>query len=133
MGANGVMYFDSTYFVKEKRARAISQGMIDRGLEFGWAANARAPQLGRFADDTFDILKQSGLWAFLVGAESGSESQLATMQKDILPEDILEAAPVASKHAIKISYSFIVGFPGPPDQYIAKTSGVRANTTRELA
>lgn len=118
---NGVMYFDSTYFVKESRAREISEKMIARGLKLGWAANARAPQLGRFADDTFDILKQSGLWAFLVGAESGSESQLQAMQKDIGPQDILEAARVASRHGIKISYSFIVGFPGETEREIEET------------
>jgi len=121
LDVNGIMYFDSTYFVKESRAREISQGMIDRGMKFGWAANARAPQLGRFSEDTFDILKQSGLWAFLVGAESGSESQLTSMQKDIKPEDILEAARVASNHGIKISYSFIVGFPGETDDEIEET------------
>ena len=120
-GVNGVMYFDSTYFVNERRAREISQEMVERGMKFGWAANARAPQLGKFSEDTFDVLKQSGLWAFLVGAESGSQSQLETMQKDIEPEDILEAARVASRHGIKISYSFIVGFPGETEQEIEET------------
>lgn len=118
---NGVMYFDSTYFVKESRAREISQKMVEKGMKLGWAANARAPQLGRFADDTFDILKRSGLWAFLVGAESGSETQLANMQKDIGPEDILEAARVASRHGINITYSFIVGFPGETEAEVEET------------
>ena len=130
LGVNGIMYFDSTYFVKEKRAREISQGMIERGMKFGWAANARAPQLGKFAADTFDILKQSGLWAFLVGAESGSESQLTTMQKDIEPEDILEAARVASRHGIKISYSFIVGFPGETEQEMEETWDVMEQVSK---
>lgn len=130
LGVNGIMYFDSTYFVKESRARAISQGMVDRGMKFGWAANARAPQLGRFADDTFDILKESGLWAFLVGAESGSATQLATMQKDIGPEDILEAARVASRHGIKISYSFIVGFPGETESEIEETWDVMEQVSK---
>ena len=53
LGVNGIMYFDSTYFVKESRAREISQGMVDRGMKFGWAANARAPQLGRFCRRDF--------------------------------------------------------------------------------
>ncbi|MHB8858988.1 MAG: B12-binding domain-containing radical SAM protein [Thermoleophilia bacterium] len=130
LGVNGIMYFDSTYFVKEKRAREISQGMIERGMKFGWAANARAPQLGKFAEDTFDLLKQSGLWAFLVGAESGSRSQLTSMQKDIEPEDILEAARVASKHGIKISYSFIVGFPGETSSEIEETWDVMEQVSK---
>jgi len=130
LGVNGIMYFDSTYFVKESRAREISQKMVDRGMKFGWAANARAPQLGRFADETFDVLKQSGLWAFLVGAESGSETQLTTMQKDIGPEDILEAARVASRHGIKISYSFIVGFPGETEREIEETWDVMEQVSR---
>lgn len=121
LGVNGIMYFDSTYFVHERRAREISQGMIDRGIEMGWAANARAPQLGKFSDQTFDVLKESGLWAFLVGAESGSQAQLEAMQKDIEPEDILEAARAASRHGIKISYSFIVGFPGETPAEIEDT------------
>jgi anaerobic magnesium-protoporphyrin IX monomethyl ester cyclase len=121
LGVNGIMYFDSTYFVNEKRAREISELMVAKQMKFGWAANARAPQLGKFSDETFDVLKQSGLWAFLVGAESGSETQLNTMQKDIGPEDILEAARVATRHGIKISYSFIVGFPGETKKEIEET------------
>ncbi len=121
LGVNGVMYFDSTYFVNERRAREISQMMVDRDMGIGWAANARAPQLGKFADETFDILKASGLWAFLVGAESGSHTQLEAMQKDISPEDIVEAARVATRHGVKISYSFIVGFPGETQQEIEET------------
>lgn len=112
LDVNGIMYFDSTYFVNERRAREISEKMVDKEMRLGWAANARAPQLGKFSDETFDVLKKSGLWAFLVGAESGSAGQLDQMQKDITPEDILEAARVATRHGIKITYSFIVGFPG---------------------
>jgi radical SAM superfamily enzyme YgiQ (UPF0313 family) len=121
LGVNGIMYFDSTYFVNERRAREISEQMVARGKKFGWAANARAPQLGKFSEETFAVLKESGLWAFLVGAESGSESQLDTMQKDITPDDIVEAARVATRHGIKISYSFIVGFPGETGAEIEET------------
>ena len=121
LDVNGIMYFDSTYFVNERRAREISEKMVERGMRLGWAANARAPLLGRFSEETFAALKESGLWAFLVGAESGSESQLTTMQKDIGPEDILEAARVASRHGIKITYSFIVGFPGETEAEIEET------------
>jgi radical SAM superfamily enzyme YgiQ (UPF0313 family) len=121
LGVNGIMYFDSTYFVNERRAREISERLVERGKKFGWAANARAPQLGKFSDETFSVLKESGLWAFLVGAESGSESQLGAMQKDITPEDIVEAARVATRHGIKISYSFIVGFPGESADEVEET------------
>ncbi len=129
-GIDGVMYFDSTYFVNERRAREISTLMLERGLELGWAANARAPQLGKFADDTFDLLKRSGLWAFLVGAESGSSTQLETMQKDIGPEDILGAARVATRHGLKISYSFIVGFPGETEAEVEETWQVMEEVSR---
>lgn len=130
LGVNGIMYFDSTYFVKESRAREISQKMIEKQMNLGWAANARAPQLGRFSQDTFDLLKRSGLWAFLVGAESGSPAQLQSMQKDIEPEDILQAARVASRHGIKITYSFIVGFPGETDQEVEETWTVMEEVSR---
>ncbi|MHB1389975.1 MAG: B12-binding domain-containing radical SAM protein [Thermoleophilia bacterium] len=127
---NGVMYFDSTYFVKESRAREISEKMIAREIKVGWAANARAPQLGKFSEQTFEVLKKSGLWAFLVGAESGSETQLQSMQKDIEPGDILEAARVASRHGIKITYSFIVGFPGETRQEIEETWDVMEQVSK---
>ncbi len=121
LDVNGVMYFDSTYFVNEWRAREISKGMIEHRMRLGWAANARAPQLDKFSQETFTALKQSGLWAFLVGAESGSESQLEAMQKDIGPEDIIAAARAATRHGIKITYSFIVGFPGETEAEIEQT------------
>jgi radical SAM superfamily enzyme YgiQ (UPF0313 family) len=130
LDVNGVMYFDSTYFVKEDRARRISEMMIEKGVKLGWAANARAPQLGKFSEETFAALKQSGLWAFLVGAESGSETQLSCMQKDISPQDILEAARVASRHDINISYSFIVGFPGETEAEIEETWNIMEQVSK---
>lgn len=130
LDVNGIMYFDSTYFVNERRAREISEKMIGKDMKLGWAANARAPQLGKFSDQTFEALKGSGLWAFLVGAESGSQSQLERMQKGIGPGDILESARVASRHGIKITYSFIVGFPDETEEEIEETWQVMEQVSR---
>jgi radical SAM superfamily enzyme YgiQ (UPF0313 family) len=47
-----------------------------------------------------------------IGAESGSQRVLDIMQKDITPEQILNAARLCQKHGIKASLGFMVGIPG---------------------
>ena len=136
---NGISFSDPNFFGNEKRAREIASGMVEKNLKFGWNACARASQIANFSDETFAALKAGGFKSFFVGAESGSNQMLQTMQKDIKSEDTIQAARVATENGIRISFSFIVGFPGESDKdvyeswdMIQQVSQIMGEYTAEL-
>jgi anaerobic magnesium-protoporphyrin IX monomethyl ester cyclase len=109
---DGVMFFDSNFFVDEKRARGVCEELIRRKLKVRWAANARADNVLEMDPSTFDLLNRAGFYSFLVGGETGSPDQLKEINKDISAEDIIRCSQVCARHGVRISYSFIFGFPG---------------------
>ena len=117
----GIMFSDPNYFVKEKRAREISQRMVEADMDLRWLACARASQVIKFSDESLQAFKSSGLQAFYIGAESGSEEMLNLIKKDIKLNDTIAAARRAADYGIRGIFSFIVGFPGETKEDVDQT------------
>ncbi|MDP2709124.1 MAG: radical SAM protein [bacterium] len=107
-------FWDENFFVDIKRAKAIVDGMIGRGLERPWETTVRANYISTaMVDDEFmDKLKRSGCYLLSFGAESGSQLVLDKIKKDITPAQIIYAAKQCLKHDIIPQFSFMVGLPG---------------------
>ncbi len=109
--ADGVIFVDNNFFVDEGRVQGICSEIIRRGLKFTWGAQGRADRITRLSSDTFVLLKQSGFTVFHVGAESGSDRQLAAVEKAIDRHTTLACARRCREHGIRVSFGFIFGFP----------------------
>lgn len=107
-------FWDENFFVDINRAKAIVNGMIDRGLSRPWETTVRANYISSVMidDDFMAKLKRSGCYLLSFGAESGSQIVLDKIKKDITPEQILFAAKQCLKHDIIPQFSFMVGLPG---------------------
>lgn len=107
-------FWDENFFVDLKRARAIVDGMILRGLVMPWETTVRAGYLKEvmIGDDFMAKLKQSGCYLLSFGAESGSPEILKKIKKEITPEEILHSAKMCLRHDIVPQYSFMIGLPG---------------------
>lgn len=107
-------FWDENFFVDIKRAKAIVNGMIERGLERPWETTVRANYIGTAMvdDDFMEKIKRSGCYLLSFGAESGSQLILNKIKKDITPEQIIYAAKQCLKHDIIPQFSFMVGLPG---------------------
>ena len=107
-------FWDENFFVDIKRAKAIVNGMIERGLERPWETTVRANYISAamVSDDFMGKMKQSGCYLLSFGAESGSQIVLDKIKKDITPEQIIYAAKQCLKHGIIPQFSFMVGLPG---------------------
>jgi radical SAM superfamily enzyme YgiQ (UPF0313 family) len=66
-------------------------------------------------------LKQSGCQSVFIGAESGSQRILDSMNKGILVEDVLPAFRKLKKHGIHVAVNYMVGMPGEQYQDVKKT------------
>ncbi|HEB73572.1 MAG TPA: radical SAM protein [Nitrospirae bacterium] len=109
---DSVRYFDSNYFVHEKRVKEICKGMIDRKLNLRWGrVNGSAEFLVRYDSETWELMKESGCYSLLVGAESGYRGALKKVNKRATIEDILKLSELTNKYGIRVIYSFMLGVP----------------------
>lgn len=107
-------FWDENFFVDINRAKAIVNGMIERGLARPWETTVRANYIrtGMIDDEFMAKLKKSGCYLLSFGAESGSERILKKIKKDVTPDEIVSSAKSCLEHDIIPQYSFMIGLPG---------------------
>lgn len=112
---------DETFFTQPKRVEGFAREIIDRNIKISWAATMRADQGARIPVETWHLLKRSGLRQLLIGVESGSQSMMDHLQKDILLEQVFTCAAKCKEFNISVNFPFIVGFPGESNQSVLDT------------
>jgi anaerobic magnesium-protoporphyrin IX monomethyl ester cyclase len=111
-GIDSVAIIDTNFFVNKERVKKICQLMIERGINIRWGnVNGRTSTLVKYDDNLWELMKQSGLSNILIGAESGEQSTLDFMQKDIDVNDTVEIARICKRHEVRILASYLAGFP----------------------
>ena len=123
-----INFQDETFFTYRKRAIAIANEFILRGIKTTWAGTMRADQADRLTEEDFQLLKKSGLRRVLIGVESGSQEMMDWLQKDIKMEQVYAAAERCKKYDINVIFPFIVGFP----EETSKSMFASLNMAREL-
>lgn len=116
-------FWDENFFVDIKRAKAIIDGMIKKGLTIPWETTVRADYIrdGMIDENFMTNLRKSGCYLLSFGAESGSPAILAKIQKDITPEEIINSAKLCLKYDIIPQYSFMIGLPGETKEDMTMT------------
>jgi hypothetical protein len=118
-GMDSVHFYDNNFFVGEDHARELAGRMEPLGLR--WWCEARVDALLRFSDDTWALLKRSGLTMIFCGAESGSDEVLRKMNKRITTAQVLEVAARTREYGIIPEFSFVFGDPDEPEREIENT------------
>lgn len=109
---DGLLIYDSNFFINPERVRKILQGILDHKLniKIGFL-NGRVDQLLGLDDKFFDLLNKVECHDLLIGAESGSQEILDLINKRIKVEDILALKERLKKYSLTPSFSFMFGFP----------------------
>jgi hypothetical protein len=118
-GMDSVHFYDNNFLVKESHARELAERLTPLGIR--WWCEARVDALTRYSDDTWRLLKQSGLTMMFCGAESGSDEVLKKMNKGTTTAEILDVAARARTHGIIPEFSFVFGDPDEPEREIDNT------------
>jgi len=112
-----IMFEDDTLTLNKNRCIKFAEEIIRRKLRFKWSANSRAD-----VDlETMKMLKKAGARLFCVGIESGVQSILDNMNKNLTLERIRSFCRDAKKAGILIHGCFLVGNPGETKQTLAET------------
>jgi radical SAM superfamily enzyme YgiQ (UPF0313 family) len=107
-GAEFIEFADDTFTVNRTYVKAVCTEIIDRGLELEWLCRARANSLD---EEMVSLLRRAGCTHVFIGAESGSERILRSIQKKIDPRDVSRAIKLLSRNGLESIVSFIYGFP----------------------
>ncbi|MFO8057296.1 MAG: radical SAM protein [bacterium] len=120
-GVGEIKFEDDNLTFDEKRAKALFQGMRDRGLKLHWnTPNGIAVK--HLDDEMLSLMKESGCYELTLAVESGDPDVL----RDIInkPLDLDEAKHAAQRikhHGIETAGYFIIGFPGETRRQIQNT------------
>jgi radical SAM superfamily enzyme YgiQ (UPF0313 family) len=120
-GFQDVNMQDETFFTQRKRVEAVADEFIARKLGFTWTATMRADQGFRLDDALLAKCKRARLRRVMIGIESGSQSMLDWMKKDIRIEHVFDSAEKCLRHGIAAIFNFIVGFPDEPPESVTET------------
>ncbi len=127
---NGVKFYDSNFFANPSRAMAFAQRLIDEDIKIKWAASAHPKNILSLSDADLLILKNSGLCRILIGAESGVQSELDFIKKNIKLEEISIISKRLEKHGIIASFTFVTGYPTMPIKNIDATISFAKNLAK---
>lgn len=120
-GFTDLNFQDETFFTYEKRIKGLSEEIVNRKLDFSWAATMRADQGQRLSPEVWELCKKAGLRRLLIGVESGSQEMMDWMKKDVKLTQVFYCADKCKELDIAVIFPFIVGFPGESDQSVSET------------
>lgn len=109
---------DSTFSHPPERAIRICQEIVRRALRITWTCFVRADDV---TDDLAAAMAAAGCIAVFIGAESGSNEILRSMNKRSSNAIIKSSIVTLKKHGIFVHTNFIIGFPGETDGTIMET------------
>jgi anaerobic magnesium-protoporphyrin IX monomethyl ester cyclase len=119
MGIRQVHVADWTFAVNKKQAKAILQGMLDRGFDFTWSCLSRVDLMDL---ELMQLLKRTGCDLIEFGVESGNQAMLDRYQKNITLEEIRRAFAWARQLDLSTLATFVLGLPGRPGRACRRRS-----------
>jgi radical SAM superfamily enzyme YgiQ (UPF0313 family) len=107
-GFEGFDFWDDTLTISKEHIRTICNEILKRNLDIKWYAPTRANTVNK---DILSLMKKAGCVRISYGAESGSPKILKIIRKGIMPEQVINAAQMASDVGIKVMINFMVNLP----------------------
>ena len=115
---DGLFIHDDHFTFNKRRAIDICNEIKKRGLHFRWGCDARVDSIDR---ELAHSLRSSGCEVVVLGVESGSLKLLKAMNKEITPEQSLEAIRILKSEGIIPYCAILFNYPSESFLDILKT------------
>lgn len=117
-GYDRIWFADDCFTLDRKRLCGICDEINRRDLKIVWECLSRV--------DTLDLqlvqkMKRAGCIRMFFGLESGNDSILSLMNKQITTKQMLRALSLCREAGVKAGAFFIVGYPGESDETVLDT------------
>jgi anaerobic magnesium-protoporphyrin IX monomethyl ester cyclase len=117
-GVRSVFFDDDTFHLGDARMNDLADELERLQVSIPWGCNARADHWNR---ETLLRLKKNGLFTLRIGIESGDQSILDTIRKDLDLESAAAMLRMAHDIGIQVHISFVVGLQGESRRSLEKT------------
>ena len=118
MGIKSLRFTDDTFGLNAKWIEELCNGIIQQCPDLNWKCEMN---INLINDKLLSLLKSAGCHMIEVGIESGDDTMLKVMKKNITTEQALEACRLINKHRIELQTYFILGFPQETEESLQKT------------
>ena len=131
-GIDAVEFYDSNFFVSEKRVVEFSKLVKKETLV--WWGEGRIDTIDKYADESLSIMREAGCKMIFHGAESGNDEMLKKMDKGGTQsgEQIKRFAARMAKFDIIPEYSFVVGTPADTEEEVNRQIDFDIQFIREI-
>jgi radical SAM superfamily enzyme YgiQ (UPF0313 family) len=109
LGANVVYFNDDNFLRQPERVAALCEGILRRGLDLTWLADARVDDVD---PALLPLMRRAGCSTLCMGLESGSQRVLDALRKGITVEQTRAAAAAIRRAGIWMVAYVILGSPG---------------------
>lgn len=131
-GIREIHIIDDCFNMKPERARAIMEGIGERGLDFKLAF-PNGIRGDRLPDDLIAAMTRAGVYKANFGIESGSERVQKLIKKGLSLEALKEGVERAARAGIFCHGFFMLGFPGESREEMEQTIDFACSTRLHTA
>ncbi|HXE73415.1 MAG TPA: radical SAM protein, partial [Candidatus Nitrosotenuis sp.] len=124
-GAREIVFFDETFTLKKSRIMRICELIKERKIKVRFDMRTRVDALD---EEMIVALREAGAKRVHFGIESGSQTILDRMRKDITIEQIRTAVRLCKKHGYQTRGYFMIGYLGESPETFWET----VNLARDL-
>ena len=117
-GVREIAFADETLTIGKQRIQNIFTLLQQKGIQIAWTCTTRVNTVDY---KTLAFMKKMGCWQIKFGIESGDESILKIIQKNIDLKTAREVISYCKELKIKTLGYFIIGHPGETKESIEKT------------
>ncbi|MDP6410714.1 MAG: hypothetical protein QGI46_15165, partial [Planctomycetota bacterium] len=120
-GVDAVRFYDANWGVDERRSRAFSEGLIERGVDVAWYCLMQAGSIVRYAPQTLDAMRDSGLYVVGVGGETGDAAMMRAIGKHTPTDANEQATWELDRRGITAWVTYIIGYPHEEERSMMRT------------
>ena len=116
--AKEITFYDDVFTLDKKRVYAICEELDKRGIDVPWTCETRVNLVNK---ELVERMKKSGCYLIAYGVESGNQTILGNLKKDILLEQVTRAFEITHEVGIQTVAYFMIGSPGETPETIKET------------
>lgn len=117
-GIKELAFYDDVFTLDKKRAHAISEEIIKRGIKLHWSCETRVNLVDK---ELLRHMKEAGCYSISYGVETGSPEILKAIDKGITLGQVTEAVRWSREAGLQTIGYFMVGSPGESPETIEQT------------
>jgi radical SAM superfamily enzyme YgiQ (UPF0313 family) len=119
-GFKEIHVMDDTFSLNLARAKNICDEIIKRGLNFPWSL-PNGIRVDRVDKELLEKMHNAGCYSVSFGVESGNQSVLNAIQKNITKEQVIRAVKMAKEVGLETNACFMLALPTDTEETMHNT------------